>query len=223
MAIAFDATSKAEYAGGQTSQTVSHTCSGANRLLLVAVLSNSANTDNISGVTYNGSAMTRLTNISPNSGTGFFWALYYMIAPPTGAHDIVATCSASAGMITMGASYTGVKQTDFPNAQVTSVQDNRTTFTQALTSVADNCWFFSAVCQNVYWFMPSTGVTERNSQSTKYRVIGDSNGPKTPAGSYSMSYTIDAGDPDYDTGWIMIAFEPAPAEVANTTNFFQLI
>jgi hypothetical protein len=58
MAIAFDASSVGHQDFGGT-MTISHTCTGSN-LVLVAMAANASSADKVSGVTYNGTAMTRV-------------------------------------------------------------------------------------------------------------------------------------------------------------------
>ena len=114
MAIAEDATSSAT-ASSSSSLTFSHTCTGSERLLLVAV-SHVVIFDDVPGtqsVTYNGVSMTSIA--STNISTGFgrvLTQLFRLVAPATGAHDIVVTFSKTAYLgPTCAISYTGVDQT----------------------------------------------------------------------------------------------------------------
>lgn len=73
-----------------TSLSWSHTCTGSNRVLLVwvAVLENSFD-NSITGVTYNGVAMTQLDGgMSTEENTGARGALFGLVGPATGSHTV---------------------------------------------------------------------------------------------------------------------------------------
>lgn len=88
MAIATDASSLTSSGGYSNSLTISHTVAGTDRLLPVGVHCRSATAD-VTGVTYNGVAMT-LQGTNENSGVvGMQW--YSLVAPATGTHDVVVS------------------------------------------------------------------------------------------------------------------------------------
>ena len=89
---AFDAaTSTRDVTGTVTSLTVAHTVSGADRALLVGVMSNCPNPPIVSGVTYNGIALTQhFTSLPYSTERLDIWRL---VAPATGAHNTVVTFS----------------------------------------------------------------------------------------------------------------------------------
>lgn len=114
MAIAFDAASSA---GNKevTSLTWSHTCSGADRLLIVTPGSNNAGGAGPapSYVTYNGTTLTWL--LTQQSGVTL--DMWYAIAPATGANNItVVYPTAPKFMSGTAVSFTGVDQTTPVNA-----------------------------------------------------------------------------------------------------------
>lgn len=107
--ITLDATSGGTYTGSGT-ETWAHTCTGTNLILLVGVWSRT--TDGLTGVTYNGVAMTLAAkNVAI---TNSFAYLFYLIAPATGTHNIVV--SSTVEMIGSAISYTGASQTVQPDA-----------------------------------------------------------------------------------------------------------
>ena len=108
MAIAFDAASTFSPAVASSSQTFSHTASGADRILVVAT-GVTGTTNAVSGVTYNTVALTKL-NHSEDAGDARV-ELWYLVAPDTGTHDVVVTMAASSRVCGGAASYTGVDQT----------------------------------------------------------------------------------------------------------------
>ena len=111
--IAFDAQSKSSTTG--TSLTFSHTVSGSNRVLIVAASSNGG--DHITGITYNAVAMTQQAKLAV--GTNYVY-LYYLIAPDTGAHDVVVSSGSSVVLVACAVSYTGVSQSGFPDASTST-------------------------------------------------------------------------------------------------------
>lgn len=112
MSIALD-----NYSTGSTgwggAVTQSHTVSGSDRILIAACTLNSS-TDKVSGVTYNGIALTRIrAELIAQAST----YLYYLLAPATGTHDLVFSFTTSdQAAVCMGASFTGVDQTTPLNA-----------------------------------------------------------------------------------------------------------
>ena len=88
--------------------TIPHTCSGAKRLLLVGAVQNA---NGVTGVTYNGVAMTLLPLSTWNNPGGSRGCIYYMINPPdTGPHNIVVTYGGNGSSSACGASYHTVNQ-----------------------------------------------------------------------------------------------------------------
>lgn len=105
MAIAFDASSSAK-TDGNTSLTFSHTCSGSDRVLIVALcVQNSASSVT---ATYNGTSMTAAAN---DSGAWVSTYMFRLIAPSTGANNVVISWTGSDAAIGLATSWTGVDQT----------------------------------------------------------------------------------------------------------------
>ena len=87
MAITFGNTSEN---GSQGNTTWSHNSNGD--FLLVGFNSTA---DTVSGVTYNGSAMTRIGTVLNHSGIGRYVEIWGLASPASGAHDIVITGGAN--------------------------------------------------------------------------------------------------------------------------------
>lgn len=130
MPIAFDAASNGQATA--TSVTVAHTTSGQNRVLAVCV--STETNDTCTGVTYNAVAMTKVGSSVQNSGNSAWVSLWLLVAPTTGANNIVASNSASSVIAVAAASYTGAAQSQ-PNAN-----SSATTQAVSVTSTVDNCW-----------------------------------------------------------------------------------
>ena len=107
MAVAFDSSSSVSAAGAGP-HTVSHTCSGSDRLL-VACIALYHSSSVVSALTYNGVALTRLGNFSDFQYNSEIW---YLVNPASGANTLSLTLSdPTFGMGLMGLSFTGVDQT----------------------------------------------------------------------------------------------------------------
>lgn len=211
MAIAFDAATTPVNNSNSTSLTFSHTCTGSNRALFVATGLHTS--DVVTGVTYGGVAMTLMGKVT----NGRWVYIYGLLNPASGANDVVVTCSSAADFLGATAmSYTGVLQSGLPDA-VNTFTGNSTTITTSLTSVADNCWFLVAgrMGPNA---TASTNTTYRGNMNDTWEVVGDSNGPKTPAGSFSMTSTSSSANP-----WNVVMLSVAPAPPASTHKFFQMV
>ena len=108
-AIAFDAASSAK-AANASSLSWSHTCSGSDRLLVVGTNAGDTTAGDrpVTGITYNGAALTKIRSDTIGLITSELW---YLLNPDTGAHNIIVSYTglntdAQAG----GISLTGVDQ-----------------------------------------------------------------------------------------------------------------
>jgi len=100
MPITLDAASHTHF--DAVSGTLSHTCGGTSRLLIV--ISSTNNIIPTQTATYNGVSMTEAHHYK-----GLH--VFYMIDPPVGAHNIVITNSSSRATAVASASFNGVSQT----------------------------------------------------------------------------------------------------------------
>jgi hypothetical protein len=105
MAIAFDAASS-DRTDGATSLTFSHTCTGSDRLLIVALCVQSGASSPTA--TYNGTSMTLVDSIT---STWVHTYMFRLIAPTTGANNVALSWTGSDAAIGLATSYTGVDQT----------------------------------------------------------------------------------------------------------------
>src|SRR4051794_29203748 len=125
MAIAHDASSDSSGQDGTlvTSLTWSHTCTGSNLVLLVGfVASDGTDADRvIQSITYNGVGMTQAV-LNDDTARDLTAGIYYLVAPATGAHNIVITFNG--GTVTdcggVGVSFTGVDQSNPLDATTTA-------------------------------------------------------------------------------------------------------
>ena len=194
MAIAIDSTSVSD------TTSVSHTCTGAERLLIVGIETSNAGTANgadyVSAVTYNGVAMTRA--VTGNTGD-FRVYHYYLVAPATGANTISVT-STSAVTLIRNASYTGVKQGSQPDATGALV-NTATPVTVPTTTVLDNCWIAGIFRASNPLTVDSGGVLRANSGS---RALVDTNAAKT-VGTHDIVVSNSSGG----VAGMTMSFSPA--------------
>ena len=207
MAIAYD-TSWNWWATTWTTHTWSHTCSWTDRILIVSHY-NPQGTDNVTGVTYNWVAMTRIAFLNV-TGVDSIW-LYYLLNPSTGANNVVVTTSSSVTAYSDSTSYTWVGWLD---TSVTNWPTSTTSMTTSITTWRDNCWlvwsFRSLSSSATAW----TATTFRSWVNASME-IWDSNGAKTPAWSYSLIVNCSPAT----TMWHIVA--SIYPKLANTWNFFM--
>jgi hypothetical protein len=202
MAIAFDAASGGT--ANSNSITYSHTCTGANRILFVSVGNGGGSGSETFSVTYAGVSMTSILRTVNQSALVF--ELFYLVAPATGANNVVVSTSKSSNHFSRSSSYTGASQTGVPDSSgSTELTSTNTTLTVSSTSVADNCWHVTACetdfgCTNT----AGTGLTIRSGSSVRYS-IGDSNSAKTPPGSVSLGWNFTSNS---RTSAIIASFKP---------------
>lgn len=164
--------------------SLSFTCTGSNLLMTVGFNCTGA-TDPYTSIKYNNVQMTAINTNNNYAGTE--WAYHYqLIAPATGAHTVDIVSFNTWGTVI---SYSGVKQTGFPDSTATGVGTTATTITASTTVVASNCWLTMTL---PFWQANSstagTGTTIRGTQSN--RAMYDSNGT-VGTGSQSLVATCD--------------------------------
>lgn len=182
MALALDATTSAS--GGSS---WSHTCSGSNRILLVGCY---ANTDTVTGVTYNSVAMTLIGKTSfPGAGRQGAY-LYYLIAPATGSNTVAVTGGTGIGAV----SYTGALQSGQPDSSAVSNPANATSITLSTTVVKDNSWLVCVTADGAGSETAGAGTTIRQTDANGL-VLADSNG-EVDAGSRSLIINWSGSQPN---------------------------
>ena len=200
MAIAFDAVSLGNGAS-VNSLTIAHTCAGSNLVLVVDVRVSDLTTT-VTGITYNGVALTKIDSQTAPAGRSI--EKWYLINPATGANNCVISLSASPGSVRGDVrSYTDVHQTTAigtpakasgtstaPTVNVTSATDER---------VVDGIAHANNTTQTV-----GAGQTQRGSQT------GMATSEEAGAASVTMSWTL-AGSED----WAIIAVALKPAAAAS--------
>ena len=140
----FEATVDATSNGTGTavsSKTISHTCSGTQRLLVVGVaLNDTSSPADPTGVTYNSDALTK-AGTTGNFGSYNRVSIWYRIAPDTGTNNTVVTLDSAVGSVHVSAiSFTGIDQTN-PLGTFVSATASSTAPTVTTTTVAGDYVF----------------------------------------------------------------------------------
>jgi hypothetical protein len=189
MAIAFDAVTDG-YANS-TSVSFAHTCTGSDRFLVVGIKLYGDN--DITGVTYNGVAMSHIATALMLS-EGNRAVLYGLTAPATGANNVVISRTSSNHIVATAASYTGVNQTGQPEASGTDADSGAAQTTPAATVVSADAWLVAVGVASFQGagFEGKAGTTMRldnNELLAGIQAAFDSNGV-VATGSQSLGFGI---------------------------------
>ena len=219
MAIAFDASSSLAFEN--SSATLSHTTSGSNRLLVVVVYRKSLGAE-VNSITYGGVAMTFLNG---DNTAHYPVSAYYLVAPASGANDIVVTLVGSTNGGILAASYTGVDQgappTDGSNVPG---NDDFSPYGVNYTTSTDNSLIIFASADDhavASARTPVAGTTERfdivlGSSVTFGGFFSDR--ITTTAGSYAMTYTDASVSESTNVSGGFLEFIPAPTTSTSSTS-----
>jgi hypothetical protein len=172
--------------------------SASNRLLVAWVPESMSG--EITGVSYNGTAMTKYDEWDTfYSGWETLWYLY---APDIGTHTVSITDSESIYDQVVVASYSGVKQSGFPDKVSSPVSGLGTSCSASVTPVAPGAWGLMPANINRN-FSSGTNFTKRGA-SNGNPVYGDTNG--TISGSTGMTVTQSSSN----SYWcVMLSIAPA--------------
>jgi hypothetical protein len=196
MAIAVDNTSSGYTAGGNTSLTYAHTCAGSDRVLIVVAWAGLNTSTPVFTATYNGVSMTQLFD---GTATNWRYRVFYLVAPATGANNVVVSCSSGNGYIySCSASYTDVDQTTPIDATDTHATFSSATSTSdSITTVTNNAWALMAMPINSGGGSPiaaGTATTRRSAVvfggNGEWVALFDKNGATSPAGSATLNATM---------------------------------
>lgn len=220
MAIALDTSGRNDVAAS-TSFSFSYTCTGSNLVLVVVFGTSGGATSHISSVTYAGVTMTQIDDKN-FIGDGHSYA-YYLIAPATGANNVIITTDGTAlDMTVESISYTGAAQSGQPDNFAYNTASATANFVESVTTVADNCWVvFYADNDGGYIISMSAGATARQLAASPNHIVnglGDSNGAIHPAGSASGTVTRVVNN---WAGWAISIAPDVPAVIAVDDSFIM--
>lgn len=223
--IAFDATTNSGLKTNSSSFSWAHTCTGSNLILVVGVFTYdiTAGDREVSGITYNGVALTKINH---SLNTNHRVELWYLINPATGSNTVAVTMAGVNSKVGAGAiSLTGAAQSGQPEATGTATGSS-TSPSVDVTTVADNSWVIDCVIHQFFTTRETgdcpnsavgAGQTERyfiGDDAAEAGGAGSTEGPKTPAEAVTMSWGSDAG---CGAGaWATIASSFAPSAEGTT-------
>jgi len=188
--LAFDAPSNIQ-TNSVTSVTLSHTCTGSNLVLLVAITIIGGGS--CTGVTYNGVSMTQ-ADTKNNVGASIQDYVFILAGPAAGTHDIIASFSGTGASILSvgGISLTGA---DASPLGVTSSANftSSASPSKAITTGTANSWILGYASWNSNGGLP---ISSGTNQTTRWNVNDATDGmaannstqTTTTAGSYTSSW-----------------------------------
>ena len=207
-AITFDAASSAKVSSS-SSLSWSHTCSGSERLLVVGTNSGDLSPGDrpVSSITYNSVNLTKVRSDDSGNGRSEIW---YLVNPASGVNTIQVNYAGTNVNVQAGAvSLNGVDQSSPLDAH-NGATGSSSSPSVSVTTIADNAWVLDALLvDNSPTITVGSGQTQRWSQNnTNSRGRGSTEGPKTPAGSVTMSWSLSSS-----RSWRISAAAFAPSTV----------
>lgn len=213
MALAIDATSNSGDLTSVSSATWSHTCTGSNLILIVGANSRGVKSDTnttVTGVTYNGVALTKIRadQIDGSSAPDTFRGrseLWYLIAPATGAHNVVVTLTGTVTATGCGAvSFTGAIQgAGAIDAHNGATANTDTTPSVNVTVVASNCYLIDTI------YSRSDTLAKDASQTTIMAIASNGGGDDS-----AMTYKVSPGTGAQTMAWTSGAEDSALSAVS---------
>jgi hypothetical protein len=168
VAVAFDLATGSGGNGTGTSRTFSHTCTGSNLCLYVGV-NYSSDPGASRSATYGGVAMTKIAELY--TGGGYNAVLYRLVAPASGANDVVVSQTNAVGGSFVAASFTGVHQTTPDGTPVTETDGDESISVTGAT--ADD------MVVDFYFEQGGTDLTAGANQTERIDQIGFFNARRT--------------------------------------------
>ncbi|MBK8564660.1 MAG: cadherin-like domain-containing protein [Saprospiraceae bacterium] len=169
-----------------SSATISYNnTSGANKILMVGVAAQQPNAS-VTSITFNGSALTKLGNISNPSQSRI--EIWYLKSPPVGTFNVLVNNSNSDNGVIGVMAFSGVNQTT-PFGTLATAQGSGTSASVAASSASGELVYGVACFNN--WdadLTPGSGQTEYWDQTVNSSATG-AGGTKAGAASVTMSWT----------------------------------
>lgn len=217
--IAFDAVSQGSANAGTVS--FSHTTSGSNRILIALIVGFDSNSGpNINSVSYNGTSMTQVLQLSSPSATTQY-GLYYLINPTSGAHTFSAS-SGGTGSLNVTAftlSYTGALQSGQPDSSNSGANGSISPFNASTTVVANGSWLVSMFNNRGGGTSGVNSPSIQRGTQLSNLIVGDSNGLVSP-GSKSIAFTSTSPNGE----WLILSIAPdAPPVSANAASLLMML
>ena len=215
MPIAFSqSTTEAHWTGvGVTSETVPFTGASGDTLLLVTVGTNQA--QNVTGMTYDGNAMTLVSSLSPG-GNNKQWLYAYGGAIAAVSKDIIISFSASIGYFNVAAITLSGSKTDVAGLNVGTNFSNSisTSASSSITTAENNSFVIDSFCHGSDGGVISSTWSSTNGASVRSGLSSQLWYKSVPtAAAQTPSYGMTAGQ-----NWSLISVEiEAPLSTINLT------
>lgn len=219
MALAFDAASGAK-TDTASSLTFSHTCSGSDRLLIVTTGAlGFPPVAAPTGVTYNGVAMTQIwtEDYLEVFALEIRSEAWYLVAPATGANNVVATWALGAEHCASSVSFTGSDQSSPLGTPATAQGASAPATVDAGSSAGDIVIDGARIGQPT--ITVGAGQTSRNEQENINFSSAGGSSTEPGGGTITMSWTMGAGG--YGDKWAMGAVAVKPVAAAGGDTFFE--
>lgn len=232
MAVEFDAVSSATSNTGNSTLSWSHTLGsvGSNGLVIVAAggeeISGGSSNQNITGVTFNGVAMTLVgtTNrVDSHSVTNALYELRGSSVPAAGTYNIVVSYqSANHDASAAGCmSFSGVKDQAREAVQVANAQGG-SSLGQAITTLTDNALIVSS-----YSSQNTPNATSTTSDTRAFRAVPGSTEQMETCGFYRIqasagatSVSVNTSNPE-SQALVVACYEAAAAQGGSNPMFFS--
>jgi hypothetical protein len=157
-------TTNTDYVGPDTTMTASHTVTGTNRLLMVAV--DYGGTDYASSVTYNGVSLSIVCQPSTPNGV----ELWYLLNPDLGTHDVVVDWPSDTYSTSIAASsFLNVDTADPFGESACTLHDGGETNAPYVTLNTNSHSILFGAAEQYLALFPDPGVTETWYITTQYR------------------------------------------------------
>lgn len=224
MATSIDAQSNAgDITGLRTTLTWSHTCASNARLYVMCSDFNAGTSSRITGVTYNGDALTVVDRAYPGGSCSS--ELWYIDLPDSGTHDIVITASTNIRMLGGATSFLGAATSSLGAYDKATAVNPATSVSKALTTTVDGSMIIASIAENNIKVLTATGTNQTLNfqiyQTDDGDSVGGSTQTTTTAGSYTNGFSYDVGP---QTGLVVAEVKAAiaPSFVSPLPTYFRV-
>lgn len=195
---------------GVSSKTVSFAINNTNALLVVCVTGDTTS-DLVTGVTYNGVAMTLVTKKHGTAALHWIY-MFYLLNPMTGTHNVVISASGSCDSLGgVALAYDGEKLTSQPDTSTTnsgtSVSTLSTSLTPGLDGALEVAFGITGSVATTVAGVFTQRVNAATSDNGFFYIAADKQNI-TPASS--QTFIISNAGTNTDWGTIVASFKPGP-------------
>lgn len=201
--ILFDAASSSGYQTGVSSYSWSHTCNGANRILVVEV--SMLGGSSVTSITYNSVALTLKRTDTAGPDRSEIW---YLVAPAIGVNTIAVAVSGSVTSVGNAASYVNVDQVT-PIVADHGTTSTSTTASDSVTTIDVGDWVVGSLATISTTAIASERERARGAGALGIGAISDT-GPIAVPASTSITWTALGIGSTWAVGTIALRPNAAP-------------